>query len=426
MGSQIKICIVGAGSSYTPELIDGILKQDPGDLPIVQINLQDIDPARLRTMADLAKRMISAEGCNIKIESSEELERMAEGCDFIITQIRVGGMKARYLDETIPLKYGIIGQETTGPGGMFKAIRTIPEMIKICDIIKKYSPDAFILNYTNPSGIIAETVSKYSNSKIIGLCSGIPDVRKQIKSGIKEIYPNSISYSIGLNHLGYIYKILNNDMDITSSAIEYLYDKGKLKDMFRGDRELAYISKLLNAVPIGYLMYYYLHDRELKKMLGAKETRAQEIMKIEKALFKEINETSISQKPSVLSKRGGGGYSITTFSVMSAIFNNRKTDIAASVKNNGCIKDIDDDAFVEVVCEAGKHGLSPIPVGKIPVQLRGLIQSVKAYETLTIEATINKSRDNLYKALLNHPIVRDMTKIKPLVQEMLTAHKIDF
>ncbi|MCG2661740.1 MAG: 6-phospho-beta-glucosidase, partial [Kiritimatiellae bacterium] len=188
MDKKISICVVGAGSSYTPELIEGILDNAHDQLPITSICLQDINKERMQVMAGLAERMIRYAKRDITVKYSACLEDMLEGVDYVISQIRVGGMEARFLDESIPLKYGIIGQETTGPGGMFNALRTIPRMIDIANKVESVAPDAYILNYTNPSGIITEAVTKHTKARIIGLCAGIPEIQENIKAKLSDYF----------------------------------------------------------------------------------------------------------------------------------------------------------------------------------------------------------------------------------------------
>jgi len=428
MRSFIKICIVGAGSSYTPELIEGILEQDSIELPIKCINLHDIDNRRLKIMADLSKRMIAKKNSDIEVNSSTKLEEMVKDCDFIVTQIRVGGMDARYFDESIPLKYGIIGQETTGPGGMFKAVRTILPMLEIAKTVERYAPEAFILNYTNPSGIITEAVTKHTKAKIIGLCSIIPMLQEKLSLYLGDKYKDLKSYCVGLNHLGIIHKIISNGSDVTKKAVEYLYNEKKLGSVMYvdEDREFIEISKMMNGALNPYLRYFFLRGRELEKEISSDKTRAQIIMEIEKDIFIEAEDPKTDKKPLALEKRGGKGYSDVTFSVMSAIYNNTGAEIVSIVKNNGTVEGIDDDASVEIVCRMDKNGATPLPVGKIPLQIRGIIQSVKAYESLTVEAVIKKDKNILKEALINHPLGGDMDIIEPLIDEMIKALKIDF
>jgi len=424
MSKNITLCIVGAGSSYTPEIVGGIIANSGAEIPITAVRLMDIDEERLSIMAGLAERMLRHADSDITLQNGTDLDAMLEGANFVVTQIRVGGMPARYLDESIPLKYDVIGQETTGPGGMFKALRTIPSMLHIARRVMAICPDAFILNYTNPSGIITEAVTKHTDAKIIGLCSGIPGMRQKLAKQLAEPYPDLNSYSVGLNHLGFIHRMISGGQDVTTEAIEYLCRTQDPET--EGERITTQLIQFLNAVPIAYV-HYYLHRREcLAHAKEADETRAQQIMKIEGDIFKEAALPETVSRPAASDKRGGGGYADVTFGVMAAIHNNTGAEIAASVPNCGTITGIEDDAAVEAICRMDANGATPLPVGEIPLAYRGLIMAVKVYETLTVAAAVAKSRTLAVKALMNHPLVGDLHIAEPLVDEMLKAHGLEF
>jgi 6-phospho-beta-glucosidase len=423
---NLTLCIVGAGSSYTPELIDGLMGLSPERLSVGRINLADLDRRRLGIMAGLSRRMISAAGRKIVVSDDTSLERMLEGADFVITQIRVGGMKARHLDESIPLKYGIIGQETTGPGGMFKALRTIPPMLEIARAVCRVCPEAFMLNYTNPSGIITEAVTKHTGARFMGLCSGIPGMQRRIREQLGDAYPDLHIYCVGLNHLGFAHRIVSDGRDVTSEVIDRLYaaDDRALTD--NAQAAMGRLVRTLGAIPISYVNYYYRRRERVLHAQQAPETRAQVIMGIEEQVLAEAADETTHAKPQALRKRGGGGYSNVTFSAMDAIHNDTGAEVACSVPNRGTVQQIDDDAAVEVVCKVGRDGPVPIPVGPIPLAFRGLVLAVKTYESLTVEAAVKRSRALALRALLNHPLVGDLDVAEPLLDEMLQAHGLQF
>jgi 6-phospho-beta-glucosidase len=429
MSRTISLCIVGAGSSYTPELIDGLLNQPPDRLPVSSIAFTDIDPQRLEIMSCLAQRMILKSGREIAIRHSVSPEKMLEGADFVITQIRAGGMKARFLDESIPLKYGIIGQETTGPGGMFKALRTIPPMLEIARKVAQVAPDAFILNYTNPSGIITEAVTKFTKAKIIGLCSGIPGIQEDVKKKLSRRFPDLQSYCVGLNHLGFIHKFVSKDRDVSHDAIEelkalYIQDKP-------GNASVSQVRliELLGAVPIGYVHYYFSRSKRLgeaRRAYEKGECRSQMVMKAEKEILEEATDQKVNYKPRALSRRGGSGYASVTFRAMESLFNDSGDTLATSAVNNGSVDGIEADAVVEVVCRIDKSGAHPLPVGPIPLAFRGIVQAVKTYETLTIGASVSGDRRLALQAMLNHPLMGDLDICEPLFDEMCAAHALTF
>jgi len=420
MSRNITVAIVGAGSSYTPELMDGFLGLDPARLPVAEFRLFDINAERLGVMAGLSGRMVRRHGRAIAVKTCPRLEESLEGADFVITQIRVGGMHARWLDESIPLKYGIIGQETTGPGGMFKALRTIPAMLEIAGAVERVAPQAFILNYTNPSGIVTEAVTRYTDAKILGLCSGIPLIIEEIKKDFGADFPGMHAYCVGLNHLGFIHRIVSGGKDVTQEIIARMAAResrhGKDADA------LNRFAVEIGAIPIGYLDYYFRRGMLVRKLQAQEKTRAQQIMDLEKAVFAEAAAPGADQKPETLRKRGGGGYSAVTFAAMDAVYNDTGEELAISVPNQGTVDGIEADEVVEVVCRIGRKGAAPIRVGPIPLAFRGLVHAVKAYEVLTVEAAMKHDRRLLKQALLNHPLVGDAEVIDPMLDEMLAAH----
>ena len=426
MHDKLTLCVVGAGSSYTPEIVDGLLKLCPERLPVGALHLTDVDARRLGIMAGLSRRMIAAAGRGIAVRDDTRLEPMLEGADFVVTEIRVGGMEARHLDESIPLKYGIIGQETTGPGGMFKALRTIPPMLEIARTVERVCPDAFILSYTNPSGIVTEAVTRHTNARFMGLCSGIPGMERRIREQLGDAYPDLHVYCVGLNHLGFIHRIVSDGRDVTAEAIERLYAADERTDSDNAQMAMARLVRVLGAIPISYVNYYYRRRERVAHAREAPRTRAQIIMEIQEQVLAEAAREDCRSKPEALKKRGGGGYSYVTFAAMDAIHNDTGAEIACSVPNRGTIEQIDDAASVEVVCTVGRNGPEPIPVGPIPLAFRGLVLAVKAYETLSVEAAVTRSRKLALQALLNHPLVGDLDVAEPLLDEMLRAHGLEF
>lgn len=422
MRDGITLAIIGAGSSYTPELIQGLIERSPHELPVAALQLIDPDARRLEIMAGLTERMVAAASVPMRVLRDTTPDALSAQTDFVITQIRVGGMAARYLDESIPLKYGIIGQETTGPGGMCKALRTIPAMLEIARAIEGRCPNAFILNYTNPSGVITEAVRKYSGARIIGLCAGIPSIQAELVSALADTYPDLRTYCVGLNHLGFVHRFLSGGRDVTADAIARYFNR----ELDEGQQLQARIARLVGAVPIGYLNYYIYRGLCVKKALTAPQTRAQTVETVESEILTEAANPETVGKPAALSSRGGGGYADITFAVLRAILQNTGAELAANVSSAGCVDGIEGDAVAEIVCRVDRAGATPLPVGPIPLAFRGLVQAVKAYETLTVEAAVHRSKRLAQQALLNHPLVGDLDIIEPLLEEMLAAHRLTF
>jgi len=426
MIQPIHLCIVGAGSCYTPELIDGILSREDADLPIASLRLMDTDPKRLAVMAGLSERMLRHRERGIPVRSGTRLEPLLEGANFVITQIRVGGMAARRLDETIPLRYGIIGQETTGPGGMCKALRTIPPMLDIARSVERVAPAAVILNYTNPSGIITEAVTRYTGARLVGLCSGMPGIRQELARRLGPRYPGLQTYCVGLNHLGFVHRILSEGRDVTGEAIERLCAEDEREATDNAEMALPRVTRALGAVPISYALYYLRRSDRLKEAADRKETRADTVARVEREILEESARPETVTRPEALDRRGGHGYAAITFSVLHAILHNTGDELAMSVPNRGAVAGIAADAAVEVVCRVDASGATPLPVGPIPPAFRGLVLAVKAYETLTVEAAVRRERRLVKQALVNDPLVGDLDVIDPLVEEMLAAHGLAF
>jgi 6-phospho-beta-glucosidase len=419
----ITLCIVGAGSSYTPELIDGILGFAPEELPVTEIRLHDIAPERLEIMAGLAGRTIAHAGREIVLRHGCALEPLLDGVDFVVTQLRVGGMAARRLDETIPLEFGVVGQETTGPGGMAKALRTIPVMLEIARTVERVAPNAFIFNYTNPSGIVTEAVRRHTGARLIGLCSGIPGLQAKVAELLEPVFGPVQSYCVGLNHLGFLHRIVADGRDVTSEAVECLAEVAE-----KGEKGLMKpeVLRAVGAVPMGYLGYYLTRAEALRHARERERCRADEILAIEEAIFQEAADPVTVGKPAALAKRGGGGYAAVTFDFLRAIHFNQGRELVCTVTNGGAVDGIEPEAGVEIVCRVDRDGPHPLPVGPIPLAFRGLVQAVKAYETLTVAAAVQRSRRLAVQALVNHPLVGDLPTAEGLVDALLRAHGLEY
>lgn len=420
---SIVLCIVGAGGSYTPEIIEGVLER-PG-LSVAEISLTDSDPQRLGVMAGLARRMVQASGRRIEVRENVDLAQAARGADFVVTQIRVGGMAARQIDETIPLRYGVIGQETTGPGGMFKALRTIPVMIEVARTISEVAPGAFILNYTNPSGVVTEAVLNHTDARLLGLCSSIPLLQHRLRGLLAEPFGEVEIASVGLNHLGFVHRITAGGQDVTRAAIDHLHARHATNDgLFASALKIA---PLLGAIPVEKYGDLYFHRRaEFAAMAGAERTRAQAVMDIEAQVLAQAADPAVRSKPPALIQRGGEGYSGVTFDTLEAILEDRGSKIVMSTLNRGAVAGLPDDAAIEAVCEVGAQGARALPVGEMPLAWRGLVQAVKAHESLTVQAAVSRSRDAALQALLAHPLVGDIDVAAPMLDDLLTAHGLDY
>jgi 6-phospho-beta-glucosidase len=410
----MKLVIVGGGSSYTPELVTGVI-ENYQILPFEEICLMDTDAERLEILAGLSRRMLKNTDLPIFVTATTDRRCALEGASFVNSLIRVGGMDARISDERIPLKYGVVGQETTGPGGMMKALRTIPVMLDLARDMTAVCPDAWLINYTNPSGIIAEALGKHSQVRYIGLCSGPQDWIAEILRlmGVEPVRAN-VDW-IGLNHLGFATRVWVDGKDVTAQAVDAVADNWKIDGEW---------MRTLGAIPATYLRYYFHHTLVLEQASEpGYQTRGEQVKQIESELLRQYADPSLSRKPELLQKRGGRGYSSVAMGAMSAIHHNAGDRQILQVLNRGAVDGIPDDASVEVACLVDKAGAHPIRFGEIPLPIRGLIQAVKAYESLTVQAAVQGSRRVAMQALMAHPIVPSWEVARPLLEDLFAANR---
>ncbi|MEH7109035.1 6-phospho-beta-glucosidase [Bacillus sp. JJ1764] len=430
MTKGIKIVTIGGGSSYTPELVEGFIKRYE-ELPIRELWLVDIPAGeeKLNIVGALAKRMVEKAGLPIEVHLTLDRREALKGADFVTTQFRVGLLDARAKDERIPLKYNVIGQETNGPGGLFKGLRTIPVILDICKDIEELCPDAWLVNFTNPAGMVTEAVLRYSNiKKVVGLCN----VPVGIKMGIAQaldVTSDRIHVDFaGLNHMVYgldvyldgvsildevIGKLANPDHSMTMKNIAAL---GWEPDFLRG----------LKAIPCPYHRYYYKTSEMLEEELEAaatKGTRAEVVMQVEKELFELYKDPELAIKPPQLEQRGGAYYSDAACNLINSIYNDKRDVQPVNTRNNGAIASIPDDSAVEVNCIITKDGPKPISVGDLPVAVRGLVQQIKSFERVAAEAAVTGDYHTALLAMTINPLVPSDKIGKQILDEMLEAHK---
>jgi 6-phospho-beta-glucosidase len=411
----MKLVIFGGGSSYTPELLDGLIHRYEA-LLVSEVCLADINAQRLDIMGGLARRMLAKAGLPIRVTTQTNRRQALEGATFVNALIRVGGMDARILDEKIPLKYGIIGQETTGPGGMMKALRTIPVILDLAQDMREVCPDAWLINYTNPSGIVAEALGKHGGVNFIGLCSGPFAWIAHILKAMGVEWKRANVDWVGLNHLGYATRVCVDGQDVTDRAIEAAAREWNINGEW---------IRALGAIPSSYLYHYYHHGLDVEKARqSGQRTRGEIVKEIETELFRQYADPNLAEKPELLKKRGGGGgYSDVAMAAMLAIRHNSGERQIVQTLNQGAVDGLPADASVEIACTVDRLGAHPIRFGAIPLPMRGLIQAVKAYESLTVQAAVEGSRRVALQALMAHPLVPSWEVAKPLLDELLAANR---
>ncbi len=410
----MKMTIIGGGSTYTPELVEGIIKHYPV-LPVTELCLMDINEQRLEILGGLSQRMFHHRGLNVNVTREMDRKRALHEASFVNCLIRVGGMDARVQDERIPLSFSLVGQETTGPGGMMKALRTIPVILDIARNMVEVCPEAWLINYTNPSGIMAEALGKYSQVRYVSLCSGPQHWISEILRLMGADPARSSVDWVGLNHLGFAMHVFVDGIDRTAEAIEAVADEWPIEGEW---------IRALGAIPATYLRYFYHPDRVVAEaQQPGYQTRGEQVKQIETRLLAEYADPHLNEKPQLLTQRGGGGYSDIAFAAMLAIQHNRSDRQVIQVLNQGAVDGLPSDASMELSCLVDATGPHPVRIGEIPLGIRGLIQVVKAYESLTVEAAVKGSRQLAMQALMSHPLVPAWDVAKPLMEQLLKANR---
>ena len=415
----LKIAIIGAGSTYTPELIEGLInKKDT--LPLKKLFLMDIEDRKLNIVGGLSKRMIEAAGLDCEVTLTTSLEEAIDKADFVLAQIRVGKLPARVLDERIPLKYDLIGQETNGIGGFFKGMRTIPVIMDIAKKMEELCPDAWLINFSNPSGMIAEAVLNNTKIKMLGLCNVPINTIDGIKN--KMQLPNAEVEYVGLNHLAWITGIRQDGVDYLQQAIDEGVNGAVMKNIpaFSFSHDLI---KTVGAIPTSYLIYYYFKDAQLEKAKTAEKCRGETCMDIEEELLDIYSNSELHVKPELLSKRGGARYSEVAINLVNSIYNDTNDIQVVNCLNNGAIPFMADTDAVEVCARIGKDGAKVIKTNCQNEHIKEYMLMMKAYEKHAVKAALTGDEDEAMRALLINPLVGDYKKAKPCFDELKEAHK---
>lgn len=427
----IKIVTIGGGSSYTPELVEGFINRYK-ELPVKELWLVDIEEGKekLEIVGNLAKRMVKKAGVDMEIHCTLDRRAALKDADFVTTQFRVGQLDAREKDELIPLKYGVIGQETNGPGGMFKALRTIPVIFDIIKDCEELCPEAWIVSFTNPSGIIAEAVFRHTSwKKFIGLCNGPVGMIKDIERilGVQEKDQLDVQFG-GLNHMVYALDIELNGQNMNKGLIERMANSGS-KESLKNIVDIPWSPEFLKSygyLGIGYLRYYLQKQQMFEHCLeDAKkhQCRAQVVKGVEKELFEKYKDESLDIKPEELEKRGGAYYSDAACNLISSLYNDSGDIQVVDTLNQGAISNLPDDVAVEVSCKITKDGPIPVKVGELPLQTVGLIQQLKAFEILTTNVAVSGNYNDALVAMTINPLVQSEITARKILDEMLEAHK---
>jgi len=422
----MKITVIGGGSTYTPELVNGFLERVKS-LPVTELCLMDIDPQRLEVVGGFAQRMVEAKGAPFKVVLSTNQREAIRGASYVTTQLRVGKMPARVADEYLGRRHGLIGQETTGVGGMAKALRTIPVILGIANDMREVAPGALLANFTNPSGLVTEAMQRYAPDVMsVGICNAPITTQMEIKRGMEKMLGTEIALErtslkgLGLNHLSWFYGFTVDGEDLWPQVIQAYIEE------LRADPEPEWDVRLietLKMMPNGYLQYFYYTAHKLQNQQKWPPTRGEQVMEIEKDLLRQYADPDLREPPADLMKRGGAFYSTVATQVLNAHYNNLGEVHNVNTRHQGAVPGYPPDWVLELPCRIDRRGIHPLPVDPLPLTCFGLLAKVKAYELLTAEAAKTGDRKLAYEALLVHPLGPSADQVQAVLDDLLETHK---
>jgi 6-phospho-beta-glucosidase len=424
---MLKVATIGGGSTYTPELVNGFIERIKS-FPIDELWLMDIDAQRLEIVGGFAQRMVAEKGSPFKVVLTQDQKAAVKDANYVTTQLRVGKMPARVTDEYLGRRHGLIGQETTGVGGMAKALRTIPVILSIANDMQKLAhPDALLVNFTNPSGLVTEALFQHApRVQAVGVCNVPITTKMEILNGFKEVLGENVSperaelKTLGLNHLSWHYGFTIDGNDIWPEIMQAFVEHLKKEEDPEFDPETV---ETLGMMPNYYLHYYYYTDRVLKAQEKWPPSRGEEVIEIEKDLLREYSDPKLKEPPADLMKRGGAYYSTVATQLLNAHYNNLGQIHVCNVRHQGAVKGWDPDWVLEMPCKVDREGVTPLPAEPLPKACYGLLSHVKAYEQLTVQAAVKGDRKALYEALLVHPLGPKADKVKDVLEDILKTNK---
>jgi len=404
----MKLTVIGAGSTYTPELVSHLSQLD-----VDEVALQDVDAERLEVVGALAERMLARAGFEGRVLRTGDHDAAIDGASFVLFQIRVGGQQSRLQDETVPLRCGCIGQETTGAGGFAKAMRTVPVMLELAErVAERAAPGAWIVDFTNPVGIVTRALLDEGH-RAIGLCN-VAITFQRLIARLLEVEPERVHVDqVGLNHLTWIRAVELDGGDVLPDLL------ARYGDELAAEIELPRsVLDDLGVLPSYYLHYFYAHDR----VLAAQQEgvpRAQTVAEIERELLRLYRDPSLTEKPALLEQRGGAFYSEAAVGLVRSLSTGDGAVHVVDVRNNGTLAGLADDDVVEVPARVTKEGAAPLAQAPLAPELLGLVQHVAAYERLTVEAATTRDHVVARKALLAHPLIGQVEMVDGLVDALV-------
>ncbi|MGW3969363.1 6-phospho-beta-glucosidase [Streptomyces ardesiacus] len=415
----MKLTVVGGGSTYTPELIDGFARLRD-TLPVEELVLVDPAADRLELVGGLARRIFARQGHGGRVVTTSDLDAAVDGADAVLLQLRVGGQAARQQDETWPLECGCVGQETTGAGGLAKALRTVPVVLDIAERVRRANPDAWIIDFTNPVGIVTRALLQ-AGHRAVGLCNVAIGLQRKF-AALLGVAPADVHLDhVGLNHLTWETAVRLGGPEGEDVLPRLLAGHG---DAVAADLRLPRpLLDRLGVVPSYYLRYYYAHD-EVVDELRTKPSRAAEVAEMERQLLEMYGDPALDEKPELLARRGGAYYSEAAVDLAAALLGGSGSPYqVVNTRNLGTLPFLPDDAVVEVPAAVGAKGASPLPVAPVDPLYAGLMAHVTAYEDLALDAALRGGRERVFRALLAHPLVGQYAYAEQLTDRLIAHNR---
>ena len=422
----MKITVIGGGSTYTPELVNGFLSRKDS-LPLKELWLMDIDKDRLKIVGGFAQRMVKAKGDPFKVILSRHQREAIAGASYVMTQLRVGMMPARREDEYLGLRHGLVGQETTGVGGMAKALRTIPVILSIARDMRDVAPGALLANFTNPAGLVTEALNRHSpDVPAVGVCNVGITMKMEALEWLEKATGRKIDDSraalntLGLNHLTWHRGFTVDGQDVWPTVIRAFGEKMKQEKDPECDLRTL---EVLGIIPNYYLQYFYYTERKVEAQKKWPPSRAEEVFEIEKTLLRDYADPALTEPPADLMKRGGAYYSTLATQLINSHYNDLGQVHVVNVRNNGAVTEWPTDWVLEMPAKVDRRGIHPLPAAPLPPACFGLIAQVKMYELLTVEAAVRGDRNALYQALLAHPLGPGGDQVQSVMDDLLETNR---
>lgn len=422
----MKIAVIGGGSTYTPELVNGFLAR-ADSLPLKELWLMDFDPRRLEIVGGFARRMVQARGNPFAVRLSQDRREAIQGADYVVTQLRVGLMAARRGDEYLGQRHGLIGQETTGVGGLAKALRTIPVLLDIARDLRELAPRALLANFTNPAGLVTEALNRYAAEVLaVGVCNvgitmkmeALEDLEKT--TGRKVDDQRAVLNTLGLNHLTWHRGFKVDGEEMWPEVFRAFVEKTKRAENPEWDVRTL---ETLGLIPNYYVQYYYYTRKKLEAQKQWPPSRAEEVVAIEEKLLREYADPALTEPPADLMKRGGAYYSTLATQLIHSHHNDLGQIHVVNVRNQGAVKEYPSDWVLELPAKVDRHGIHPLPAAPLPAVCFGLVAQVKMYELLAVEAAVHGDRRALYQALLTHPLGPSADQVQAVMDDLLETNR---